>query len=786
MWRTGLGLVIALGLGAADARAEARPTPQLTAPAEIIVDRWGVPHIFAANTWDAFLAQGYNAARDRLWQIDLWRKRGLGLLARDLGPAYLEQDRAARLFLYRGSMADEWAAYGPEAKSAAEAFVAGVNAYVAEVRAGSRPLPREFQMLGTQPDFWRPEDVVRIRSNALARNVRSEVARGRVACLADVETDRLRQDLSPSWRASVPEGLDPCEIPSDVLKTYDLATRGVSFERATRRIEQGLVDSAADVGGSNSWAISPGRTASGRPILASDPHRDLLVPSLRYLVHLQTPEWSLAGAGEPALPGVSIGHNGAIAFGLTVFSADQEDLYVYELHPQDPALYRYGGGWERMRVVRETIPVAGGADQEVEFAFTRHGPVLHVDGARRRAFALQSVWWRPGTSAYFAALGHLRSKSPEDFAHSLRRWGAPSLNMIYADVNGNIGRFTAGVAPVRRNWDGLLPAPGDGRYEWAGVLPFDALPPPELNPGRGWVASANEMNLPADYPVAERKLGFEWPNPARQHRIAEALSQSDKATIEDSMALQTDSLNSVAPRLIRLLAPLADASGEVAPAIRLLQSWDGRMAAESGAAALFEVWSLKHLGPAIAARAAPADVRPLIGRGSLATAVELVENPDRRLGPNPAAARDAALLESLRSAVAELGDRLGPDMSRWRWGDIHHAQPEHPLAAQPGGADFRLPRMPVGGSYLTPRASGWRSEDFRSSVGASLRMVIDVGAWDNSRVVNAPGQSGEPSSPHYSDHYRAWAEARYMPFLYTRAAIEAAATQRIRLVPLAR
>ena len=461
-------------------RHHALAVPGLAAPATILVDQWGVPHIQAASERDAFFLQGWNAARDRLWQIDLWRKRGLGLLAASFGPAYAEQDRAARLFLYRGDMAAEWAAYGAKAQGRAEAFVAGVNAYVGEVRAGRLPLPVEFKLTDSQPDLWQPRDVVRIRSHALTRNAASEVSRARVACAAGLPADALRRKLEPAWTTKVPAGLDPCVVPADVLHDYELATRDVAFAgpgpQAVRTDSQALA-ALADRGaaeGSNNWVISASRTSTGRPILANDPHRALGVPSLRYIVQLKAPGLDVIGAGEPALPGVSVGHNETIAFGLTIFAIDQEDLYVYDLNPANPRQYRYGGGWEDMPVVHESIPVKGAAPREVDLLFTRHGPVVKADG--KHAFAVRTVWAQPGTSAYFGSIEYDDAKDWPTFYADMSQWGAPSENMIFASTAGDIGWIAAGRAPIRPNWDGLLPVPGDGRYEWKGFLTADQLP----------------------------------------------------------------------------------------------------------------------------------------------------------------------------------------------------------------------------------------------------------------------------------------------------------------------
>ena len=344
------------------------PVHGLAAPAEIIVDHWGIPHIFAQSSRDAYFLQGYNAARDRLWQIDLWRKRGLGLLSKSFGPAYVEQDRAARLFLYRGDMEKEWRSYAPDARASVEAFTAGVNAYIGDVRARARPLPIEFQLTNSTPEEWRPEDVLRIRSHALVSNVTSEVTRARVACAAGVEADLLRRKLDPvSHKRVVPAGLNPCDIPKDVLKDYELATRQVDFD-AVKNKTRAAIDPETRLAdlmekqlseGSNNWVVAPSRTETGRPILANDPHRQLGLPSLRYIVGLSAPGLNIIGAGEPALPGVSIGHNADIAFGITIFAMDQEDLYVYETNPADPDAYRYNGKWEKMIVEKQAIDVCG-------------------------------------------------------------------------------------------------------------------------------------------------------------------------------------------------------------------------------------------------------------------------------------------------------------------------------------------------------------------------------------------------------------------------------------------
>ena len=765
-------------------KREAWSVAGLAAPAQMVVDHWGVPHIFAASARDAFFLQGYNAGRDRLWQIDLWRKRGLGRLSASFGPAYVAQDRAARLFLYRGDMAAEWAAYGAGSREAVEAFTAGVNAYVAEVNAGKRPLPVEFKLSGSKPEPWAAEDVLRIRSHALVSNVTSEVARAQVACAAGLPADRLRRKLEPAHTTVVPAGLDPCVVPADVLKDYLLGTGAVNFDalaggaqkaEATPQVKLAEALEAYQNEGSNNWVIAPSRTATGRPILANDPHRPVGVPSLRYIVHLNAPDLDIIGAGEPALPGVSFGHNGQMAWGLTIFYIDQEDLYVYDTKGDT---YRYKGGFEPMKVVHETIEVKGeAAPRDVVLKFTRHGPVLAETPGH--AFAMRTVWNLPGASGYFGSSRMWRAKSWADFKTARDHWGAPPLNLVYADTSGDIGWSAAGLTPARPNWDGLLPVPGDGRYEWAGMMPESQLPALH-NPPKGFVATANQMNLPADYP-ANRTISYEWADRSRITRIEEVLAATPKATLADSMALQTDSHDALSRRTIALLAPAAARPiPTVAKALELLKAWDNDETTASAAAAIYQVWASNHLGHTVVASATPEAARLLVGSGSLDAVVTYLESPEA------AANRDALLLGSLSAAVTELKRILGPDIGAWSWGRLHHARFEpavvvladRQLAAQMATGSLEIP-----GSAQSPRAATYRPLDFTQTAGASVRLVMDVGAWDNSVAINTPGQSGDPFSVHYRDLFPLWATGAYVPLDFSRAAVNRDAELVVTLSP---
>jgi penicillin amidase len=785
----GLGLALIAGTQclAAEVPRDQYPVAGLGAPGEIIIDHWGIAHIYAASERDAFFMQGYNAARDRLWQIDLWRKRGLGRLSASLGPAYVAQDRAARLFLYRGDMNAEWMAYAPGAKGEVDAFAAGINAYVMQVRRGDRPLPVEFRLTASQPETWTPDDIVRIRSHALVGNVTSEVARARVACAAGLAADSIRKRLQPPHEIVVPAGLDPCVITADVLKDYVLATQPVAFSAETMRvaaIDLARFTNDAAQEGSNNWVVAPGRTSTGRPLLANDPHRQLGAPSLRYVVHLNAPGLSLIGAGEPALPGVSFGHNETAAFGLTIFGIDQEDLYVYELNPADPNQYRYGDGWETMTVTHESVDVKGGPPHDVELRFTRHGPVIDYDPAHNRAFALRTVWAQPGASGYFQSSWLTHAATWADFRKAHDHWGAPPLNLVYADTTGAIGWAASGLTPRRPNWDGLLPVPGDGRYEWDGFLTGDELPS-VLNPAKGWFATANEMNLPDDYPAQARKVSFEWGDRSRIDRIDEVLGGDVRVSVADSMALQTDSHVAIARRLLAMAATLHPADPRAGDALERLRGWDRNETLDSVPASIYEVWAVKHLGPALIARLAPS-ARAAIGVPALDAVLARLERPGPEFGADPIAGRDAVLLESLTGALQDLQTRLGPDMNGWTWGRLHHAKwtPAVATLADPAErAAMTVGPLPIPGGASSPKAATYAPGDFNVTAGASVRMVMDVGAWDNSRIMNTPGQSGDPASPHYRDLFPLWAAGDYAPMLFSRPAVDRAAERIIDLTP---
>ncbi len=739
--------------------------PGLEQPVEVLRDPWGVAHIYAQTQHDLFFAQGFVAAQDRLWQLDLWRRKAEGRLAEVFGAEFVERDRYARLLRYRGDWDAEWQSYSPDAKEITEAFVAGINAYIDSI--GER-LPVEFQMLGYRPGKWTPEVCVsRLAAYPMTGNAEDERFRAEMVRRLGAKRAAQLFPTDPARSLAPPKGLDLEGVDASVLAGVDAASSGVYV-----KLDEG----------SNNWALAGSRTASGKPILANDPHRALQLPSLRYLVHLVGPGWNVIGAGEPALPGISIGHNERIAFGLTIFAADQQDIVVLQTDAADANRYRVprsasGERTQAMTVVEEEIPVRGEAQpRTVQLKYAHGNPVIHEDPARRRAYALRWVGTEAGTAGYFAGMAISRAQNWKEFREALQRWKLPPENFVYADIEGNIGYQAAGLVPNRVGHDGILPLPQERLAgTWRGFLTLDDLPH-EYNPERGSTATANHKTIPPD---EKRAIGFEWSSPYRIERIREALAEAKKHTVADSQRLQTDVVSLPARELLELLPFVPHSGPRRARAVEFLRVWNGEMDRESPEAALYAVW-VDRLRERVFVPHVPPDLwQGARGNISLPTLLAVLEDPENPLCGY--ACRSDALGNALDDAVAFLERRQGSNWDDWRWGRLHTAEFTHPLGATERGA--WLNRGPVersGDRYTVNAASGG---GFRQSSGASFRQVIDLADWDRSVASNVPGQSGQPESPHYDDLLQLWKDDRYFPLLYTRAAIEKQARQKLILNP---
>ena len=717
--------------------------PGLRAEVAVIRDPWGVPHIYADNIDDLFFAQGFVQAQDRLWQMDMYRRAGEGRLAEILGAEALEHDRLARLIKYRGPWTDEeFGSYHPEGRRILEAFSSGVNAYIEHAEATGE-LPVEFELTGLHPDPWSVETpLLRIATAMPTRDIRRELQLARNVVEMGAEEANRQARTTPYRDLVVPERVDYSIIDGAVASGLqgfqgtivrpELVPPFDTWLDARVSLNLGVRETSP---GSNNWAISGSRTASGQVIVANDPHRGVTNPSLRYLVHLDAPGWAAIGSTEPVLPGVAIGHNGRIAWGLTIVGTDQSDVYVEEVNPDDPNQVRFGGAWESLRIEYDTIHIRGGETEVVELKFSRHGPIFYEDAENNLMYAMRSTMHEPGSTGYLAALRLNVAADCIEFLEALDYWFAPTENMVCGDASGNIAWQASALSPRRDGWHGRLPVPGTGEYEWRGFR--DDLPR-ELNPERGWVGTANHDIHPPGYdPPLYFKTQGTFP---RFERVSEVLSSGNAVTVQDSKDLQHDAFSASAAELLEMFRGWTAEDPQLERYRRELTAWDGVYRREDRAAALFG-----H------ARRALGD----LGFGQRTAGPEV--DPEPEIDP------EYVLATALRMLREEQGD----DPSEWRWGRTNRSEFPHPLVS----------------AYDLPAAERTGGAGTVAAVGATFREVIDFSNLDGSVGTNAPGQSERPGSPFYGNLTESWANQEYFPLSFSREAVEAVAEYRLLLTP---
>ena len=798
-----ISVALAFCLQPSESRAEELKCNGLRQPVEVLHDRWGIAHIYARDEHDLFFAQGFNVARDRLFQLEMWRRLATGTLAEIQGPRAFNRDLGARLLRFRGDISRELNRYHPRGELIVTAFVAGINAYIELTEREPRRLPLEFRALGIRPGRWTPEVVVS-RHNGLFRNVNQEVQNARIVHLIGAGRARELLNLHPGHPRLEPDAtLDLGIIDDQSLGPYPASRARVRFlpedvepecrskdRRAAdqRGLSEGGIGAAeadrqdAATQGSNNWVISPDRSFSRSAIMANDPHRAIEVPSLRYWVHLVAPGWNVIGAGEPALPGVSVGHNEIGAWGFTIFAIDQEDLYVYETDPADPTRYRYGATWEAMSIVRETIPVKGWTAMPADLRFTRHGPVIHEDREHHRAYALRAAWLLEGTAPYLASLRIDQAGSWDDFRQACAYFLTPSENMVWADVNGQIGWQAVGLAPNARTGMASCPCPATAATSGTDSCshPTCRLWPTRLKAG---FATANQDNLPLGYP---HSVGFQWTDPFRFARIEEVLGSGRRWTMADMMRLQQDELSLPARTLVPMLRGITLPEGQARQAAERLASWNYVLDQDSVPAAIYVAWE-KAVQATVWELLVPKEAHGVFlpSELSMERILDWLTAPDGRFGADPIAGRNTLLSKALSRAVSELEHRFGPDMSRWKYGQagLKHIHLKHPLSGAVRAdlqARIDLSPLPRGGYGHTVNST---SDNDNQSTGASFRIIADTGDWDRSVGTNTPGQSADPESPHYGDLFKSWAKGEYFPVLFSRSKVESVAEGRTVLVP---
>jgi penicillin amidase len=731
----------------------------LSAPARIVRDRWGVPHLYAQTQNDLFVAQGFVQAQDRLFQMDLWRRSVQGRLSEVLGANFIERDAMTRRIQYRGDARAEWSSYGEDAETIATAFVRGVNAWVDIAR--ERP-PEEFIFAGWRPERWKAEDLLnRTDAFVATSDAIGEVFRARlVATVGAREADALlpRPFAGPTLVARELDVTTISDVVADALRRVGTAP---FFSGLAVSVPATSVQTAFSPG-SNAWAVSASRSATGSPMLAADPHRPLEHPSLAYLVHLNAPGWNVIGATAPWRPGVVIGHNQEVAWAMTALDADVQDLYVERVNPSNPHQVADRGTWVDTTVVAGSLGVRGRRTPVTfESEYTRHGVIVASDRARHLVFAVRWAGFEPGTAPDLSSLALDRARSDVELRTALGHWKLPPVNVVYASADGHIGSHTAGLVPGRPTWTGALPVPGwTGAYEWRGWRsPGDR--PDVVDPRSGYVASAND-------------------SVARTRRLDQVLTSQAVFGIDDFKRLQHDTLAWNAEQLVPLLARARSDRPDVEDARTRLLQWNRRLTVDSGVATLYALWERQLLRKLAATRVEPALAEEFIARARHILVPSLTKPSSPWPAGRPGQAREDLILDALAAAVDE-ARALQPDRLP-AWGDVHTALFRHPLAVtEPARNRFNIGPFARPGYADTVMSTG--GSRIEQTAGASFGVIFDLADWDHTLAINAPGQSGSPASPHFADLAKMWAAGEYFPLPFSEAAVRASAETTLTLVP---
>lgn len=749
----------------------------LQQPVEILRDAYAIPHIYAQTETDAYMALGYAHAQDRLWQMELQRRLGAGTLAEIVGAEAVELDRFSRTMGIRRNAVANLQQLDARTQQILAAYTHGINAYLAE----GRLLPPEFLVLRCAPAAWTPEDALgwlKMMAWDLSGNWWQEL-----------RNVRLQRRLSPQQRQELLPPY-PGEAP---LVLPDLTTLYAGLEVPTTVFFRRLPAIAQSAVGSNNWVVDGSRTHSGKPLLANDTHLRLAAPSLWYLAHLHTPEMNVIGATLPGIPAVILGRNDRVAWAFTNTGSDTQDLFVEKIAPHDPAYYLTPQGWRAFETVREIIKVKGQADIEWTVRRSRHGPIISDVGTTMRtnlpgqsALALNWVALRPDDLSLQFPLKVATARNAAELLQAARDFHAPQQNIVYADVDGQIGFVAAGRVPIRHadnDARGLVPVPGwKAQYDWQGWIPFDELPQITATT-TGRIVTANHKITPPGY---RHWLAADWEWPYRAERIEALLDATSHHSMASFMAIQHDVYNPVAATLLPLMLRITPENAMEQAALERLRQWDMAMTRESPEALLFVEW-LRQLTPLLT-RASLGELSDEIGAyqpAFLASVLRQARTPWCQESEPPCA---APLRQALRLALERLTQRYGADMRRWAWGNAHSAIATHqPFGEVPLLAWLFNIRTVKAGAYDTIDVSSYTydaaSGEYHSRFGPNYRAVYDLAEPENSLFLSHTGQSGQPLSRHYRSMVRAWQEGRYIAMRTDYASVSRQAAGRLRLQP---
>ncbi|MEH2436756.1 MAG: penicillin acylase family protein [Nostoc sp.] len=797
--------------------------PELKAEVTVQRDKWGIPHIYAANSHDLFMAQGYIHAQDRFWQMDFWRHIGSGQLAEMFGSSQVDTDRYLRTMGWAKVAQQEIQEMNAEMKAYLEAYADGVNAYLAEHQGIALSL--EYAVLkflnpGYKPEPWQVVHSLtwgKVMAYDLGRNFDSEIER---AILLKTLTPTQVEELFPPYPEDLPVILPELqkgdvggageaggENNVEVLfNSPDVFPALESITKPMMALEKLIGPTGIGIG-SNNWVISGKRTATGKPILANDPHLGVQIPSIWYEVGLHcTPKsaecpYNVTGFSFAGMIGVIIGHSDRIAWGVTNVQSDVMDLYIEKINPKNPNQYEVNGKWVDMQLVKETIQVAGSQPIVQTVRYTRHGPILSdvspnlkefqpsqpLEVPQKYAVALRWTALAPSKLGY--AIPQInRAQNWQEFRTAASNYDVPAQNLVYADIDGNIGYQMPGKFPIRAKGDGRYPVPGwTDEYEWQSYIDFEQLPK-SFNPSQGYIATANNL-VKRKYPYL---ITTDWVYGYRAQRIVEMITQQTEAiSLKDVQQIQGDDRNLNAQTLVPLLKSITVDTPRLQAAQKLLLDWNLQLGMTSPAAALFEVF-WKHLLADTFHDQLPEKYFPDGGDRWYAVVANLVKQPnsswwDNRNTPE-VENRDQILRQSFRKTVDELERIQSKDPKNWNWGKLHTVTFKNATLGKSGVAPiealFNRGAFATAGNGETVNANRWRAnESFEVTDIPSLRMIVDLGNFDNSIAIHTPGQSGHTFHTHYNDMVDPWRKIEYHPMLWERKNVTASTAGTLKLVP---
>lgn len=771
-----------------------RPLPQkqgrlylhgLHEPAEIITDRYGVPHIYAENEDDLYFAQGYVHAQDRLWQMEFNRRLTSGRLSEIFGPIALETDRFCRRLGMHRSSAMTLSHLSPHNRRVLEAYTHGINAFIEQKR-----LPIEFTLLRLKMTAWTPDDTIqwaKMMGWNLGGNWETEIIRARlIARLGLEKAAQLEAGYDPNHPLIIPPGMAYQGLNLDLLEQYEHIKELSGF---------------GPMGGSNNWVVDGTMSTTGAPILCNDPHLGQAAPSIWYECHLVAGDIDVIGASFPGCPGVVIGHNQHIAWGVTNAISDVQDLYIEKFNPHNPHQYEYQGHWEEAQVVREEIIVRGQKEPVIEeVRITRHGPIITT---LHEETPLALRWTGLEQCHIISAVQKLnRASDWNSFLNALRDWDVPPQNFVYADQDGNIGYIMAGTIPIRGQGQSLVPMPGwTGEFEWTGFIPFEELPQ-TFNPPQHFIVTANNRVVDDSYPYY---ITNEWLNGYRAQRIRDLLTSKARLTLNDMAAIQADYYSLPATEIVPHMLQLAGETPLEKTALDTLRSWDYMLAPDSIGASIYTTF-LRKLEWIVLSTLIGDDedlLRSYMGSGATALIttngyasrskpllIRLLKDRDnswfaQSAIPNGPSSWDTALKKALTATVEELRDLLGNDVTSWRYGRIHYMTYGHPLGnIKLLNKFFNRGPYPVGGDIDTINMGATLpTRPYETITVPSYRQIINLANLPGSLSGHAPGQSGHPASKHYADFIDMWLHVEHHPMLAEREAIEAQQEGTLHLLP---